>query len=87
MFAFLKNVFISSLRSSCKFYSQDLIRNLFYYSNIKIEFIERDLKVTRITASKYLKELCEEGFLQEEKLGRSNYYIILRLFRILVGEV
>ncbi|WP_061248509.1 hypothetical protein [Leptospira noguchii] len=85
MFAFLKNIYISFLRSSCKFYSQDLIRNLFYYSNIKIEFIERDLKVTRIIASKYLEELWEKGFLKKEKLGRSNYYIILRLFRILVG--
>lgn len=73
------------IRSSCKFYSQDLINNLFYYPYTKIEFIEKDLKVNRITASKYLEELCEKGFLKKEKLGRSNYYINLRLFRILVG--
>ncbi|EKO15485.1 Fic family protein [Leptospira kirschneri] len=73
------------IRSSCKFYNQDLIHNLFYYPYTKIEFIERDLKVNRITASKYLEELCEKGFLKKERLGRSNYYINLRLFRILVG--
>ncbi|WP_423202001.1 hypothetical protein [Leptospira noguchii] len=80
MFAFLKNIYISFLRSSCKFYSQDLIHNLFYYSNIKIEFIERDLKVTRIITSKYLEKLCKEGFLKKEKLGYSNCFINFRLF-------
>ncbi|RHX87113.1 Fic family protein [Leptospira stimsonii] len=73
------------IRRSCKFYSQDLINNLFYHPYTKIEFIEKDLKVNRITASRYLEELCEKGFLKKEKLGRSNYYINLRMFGILVG--
>ena len=35
----------------------------------KFAFIERDLKVSRLTATKYLDALAEQGFLQNEKLG------------------
>ncbi|EMY79598.1 Fic/DOC family protein [Leptospira weilii serovar Ranarum str. ICFT] len=72
------------IRSSCKFYNQDLINNLFYHPYTKIEFIERDLGVTRLTAAKYLEELCERGFLKKQKWGKSNYYINLGLYGILV---
>ncbi|TGL71315.1 Fic family protein [Leptospira kmetyi] len=73
------------IRSSCKFYSQDLINNLFYHPYTKIEFIEKDLGVGRLTAAKYLEELCKQGFLKKQKWGRSNYYINLGLYKILVG--
>ncbi|WP_082268733.1 Fic family protein [Leptospira interrogans] len=72
------------VRSSCKFYSQDLINNLFYHSYTKIEFIEKDLGVGRLTAAKYLEELCKQGFLKKQKWGRSNDYINLGLYKILV---
>jgi Fic family protein len=71
------------IRKSCKFYSQDLIHNLFFHPYTKIEFIERDLSVSRLTASKYLEELCKQGFMKKQKLGRSNYYINLGLFEVL----
>ncbi|EMF80313.1 Fic/DOC family protein [Leptospira weilii serovar Topaz str. LT2116] len=73
------------IRSSCKFYNQDLINNLFYHPYTKIEFIEKDLGVGRLTAAKYLEELCRLGFLKKQKWGRSNYYINLGLYKILVG--
>ncbi|WP_236716010.1 Fic family protein [Leptospira interrogans] len=73
------------IRGSCKFYSQDLINNLFYHSYTKIEFIEKDLGVGRLTAVKYLEELCRLGFLKKQKWGRSNDYINLGLYKILVG--
>lgn len=73
------------IRSSCKFYSQDLINNLFYHPYTKIEFIEKDLGVGRLTAAKYLEELCRLGFLKKQKWGRSNDYINLGLYKILVG--
>lgn len=63
------------IRKEHRFYSQDLINNLFTHPYTKIEFIEQDLKVSRVTATKYLNELCESGFLQKHKVGRSNYYI------------
>jgi predicted transcriptional regulator len=48
--------------------------------------IESDLQVSRITAMKYLDALTEGGFLQKEKIGRSNYYINIALNQILIGK-
>lgn len=73
------------IRDGFKFYSQDLINNLFMHPYTKIEFIERDLGVSRLTATKYLDALHAEGFVQKQKIGRSNYYINLALNRILLG--
>lgn len=74
------------IRAQYKFYSQDLINNLFTHPYTKIEFIERDLKVSRLTATKYLDTLSQGGFLLKQKIGRSNYYINLALNTILTGE-
>jgi len=74
------------IRKEHKFYSQDLINNLFFHPYTKIEFIENDLKVTRLTAAKYLDVLAEDGFLRKEKIGRSNYYINTALHSILIKE-
>lgn len=73
------------IREQFHFYSQDLLNNLFCNPYTKIEFIERDLKVSRITAAKYLDDLSKAGFLVKEKYGRSNYYINVPLFNILSG--
>jgi hypothetical protein len=73
------------IRNQFKFYSQDLINNLFTHPYTKIAFIERDLKVSRITATKYLDTLAEHGFLQKQKIGRANYYVNIVLNRILIG--
>lgn len=48
-----------------KIYSQDLLSNLFRHPYTRIEFVQRDLNVTRQTASKYLKQLVEKGVLDE----------------------
>jgi len=74
------------IRLAYKFYSQDLINNIFSHPYTKIEFVENDLEVSRITATKYLETLTEDGFLQKRKVGRTNYYINEPLFRILTGE-
>ncbi|MFK7851674.1 MAG: Fic family protein [Akkermansiaceae bacterium] len=63
------------IRSEHKFYSQDLINNLFTHPYTKIDFIRQDLKVSRVTATRYLDELCATGFLNKRKIGRTNYYI------------
>ncbi|MCE3001440.1 MAG: Fic family protein [Xanthomonadaceae bacterium] len=74
------------IREAHRFYSQDLINNLFSHPYTKIEFIQHDLKVSRLTATRYLDLLTETGFLRKRRLGRSNYYINEPLFRILTGE-
>lgn len=74
------------IRAQHKFYSQDLINNLFSHPYTKIEFIMQDLNVSRITATRYLDELTASGFLAKQKMGRSNYYINLALNTILTGE-
>lgn len=71
------------IRADFKFYSQDLINNLFMHPYTKIEFVERDLKVSRLTATKYLEALAGTGFVQKVKVGRSNYYVNLALNSIL----
>lgn len=74
------------IRAAHRFYSQDLINNLFSHPYTKIEFIQSDLNVSRLTATRYLDLLAESGFVRKRKLGRNNYYINEPLFRILTGE-
>jgi Fic family protein len=74
------------IRADFKFYSQDLINNLFMHPYTKIEFVERDLKVSRLTATKYLDALAGAGFVQKVKVGRSNYYVNLALNAVLTRE-
>lgn len=66
-----------------KLYSQDLLNNLFRHPYTKIEFIERDLGISRPTAIKYLGMLVEKSFLKKTKFGRTNFYINESLFAVL----
>jgi Fic family protein len=66
-----------------KIYSQDLLNNLFRHPYTKIEFIERDLEVSRPTATKYLAALQKSGLVRKTKLGRTNFYINEPLFKLL----
>ncbi len=74
------------IRAKYRFYSQDLINNLFSHPYTKIDFIQRDLKVSRLTATRYLDALAKDGFLDKQKIGRHSYYINEPLYRILTGE-
>ena len=38
----------------------------------KIEFVQRDLKVSRLTATKYMDALAYDGFVQKHKVGRNG---------------
>jgi Fic family protein len=71
------------IRSGFKFYSQDLINNLFTHPYTKIEFVQRDLGISRVTATKYLDALADGGFVRKQKIGRGNYYINLSLNAVL----
>jgi Fic family protein len=71
------------LRDNYKFYSQELLNNLFAHPYTKIEFLVRDLGVSRITAANYLNQLAADGVLRKERLGTGNYYVNERLFAML----
>jgi Fic family protein len=66
-----------------KIYSKDLVEVLFLHPYTKIEFLVERLKITRKTASKYLKEIEKIGILKEVKIGRSRYFINIKLFEYL----
>jgi Fic family protein len=71
------------LRNNYKFYSQDLLNNLFKHPYTKIEFVVNDLGVSRLTAANYLNKLSDDKMLRKEKLGTGNYYINEELFDLL----
>ena len=66
-----------------RIYSQELLNNLFRYPYTKIEFVEKDLGVSRITAAKHLDTLAKNGFVEKKKIGRTNFYINRPLFNLL----
>lgn len=68
-----------------KKYSHDLINGLFYHPYTKIEHVERNLQLSRQTASKYLNKIVSLGLLHKEKIGKENYYINTRLMDLFVS--
>ncbi|MFC5284050.1 Fic family protein [Pedobacter alpinus] len=78
--------FKHKLRDNYKFYSQDLLNNLFAHPYTKIEFLVNDLGVSRLTAGNYLNKLAEDRILKKNKLGTGNYYINEELFKLLTNR-
>ncbi len=68
-----------------KIYSQDLLNNLFRHPYTKIEFLQNELRVSRKTASQYLKQLVDGGYLQLIKIGTSNFYLNEPLFDLFIN--
>jgi len=68
-----------------KQYSHDLLNNLFYHPYTKVEYVERDLQITRQTSAKRLDILAGAGLLDKIKIGKSNYYINKALFDLFVN--
>jgi Fic family protein len=80
----LMMVFKHRLRSTLpKLYSQDLLNNLFFHPYTKIDYIIQALEVSRPTASKYLQQLVKHGFLREEKMGVSKFFVNYQLMALL----
>ena len=67
-----------------RIYSQDLLNNLFRHPYTKIEWLQQDLGVSRLTATKYLEHLTERGFIEKHKIGRYNYYVNRPLMDVFV---
>ena len=71
------------IRENYRFYSQDLINNLFNHPYTRVEFLQRELGVSRLTATRYLDKLAEDGVLRKMRVGRNNYYVNQALFDLL----
>jgi Fic family protein len=69
-----------------KLYSQDLMNNLFKYPYTKIEYIEKDLGISRNTAIRYLEALAKHQIVTKQKIGRDNFYINEPLFKLLADN-
>lgn len=69
-----------------KIYSQELLNNLFFHPYTKVQFVVEQLGVTRITATRYLNELTNKGFVTKHKMGRTNYYINEPLVRLITQQ-
>ncbi|MFY0626830.1 MAG: Fic family protein [Reichenbachiella sp.] len=78
----MKNV----LRDNYKFYSQELLNHLFKQPYTKIDFLMKELNISRVTAGGYLNRLAKEGVLQKHKIGKSNYYINPKLIKAILPE-
>ncbi|HKV52423.1 MAG TPA: Fic family protein [Gemmatimonadaceae bacterium] len=68
-----------------RIYSQDLLNLLFAHPYTKIQFVQDELGISRITATKYLDTLAGDGFLDKVRIGRANYYVNPPLVGILTG--
>lgn len=65
-----------------KIYSYELLTNLFRHPYTKIEAVQEDLGVSRLTASKYLSVLTEAGFVEKHRRGKYNYYVNRSLIQV-----
>ena len=71
-----------------KYYKHELLNNLFFHPYTKLEYFQRDMSISRQTASKYLDKIVSTGLLEKIKLGRENYYVnkgLMALF--LMGSI
>lgn len=67
-------------------YSQELLNNLFFHPYTKVQFVMEQVGVSRITATKYLNQLADHGFVEKYKAGRSNYFINQPLVRLIMQQ-
>ncbi len=68
-----------------KIYSQYLLNNLFRYPYTRIEFVMKELSISRPTASSYLKQIETRGLVVKFKFGRENFYLNEKLFDLLIN--
>lgn len=67
-------------------YSLELVELLFEQPYTRIVNLERAGIAKRQTASKYLKDLCDAGVLNEQSVGRDKLFIHPKLMELLRGE-
>ena len=71
------------LKADYRFYSHELLDTLFKHPYTRVEFVVRDVNVSRTTATNYLNALARDGILAKSKIGKTNYYVNEPLMHIL----
>lgn len=68
-----------------KQYRHELLNNLFFHPYTKVEFLEKELEVSRPTATRYLNGLVETGLINKVKIGRTHYYMNIPLMKLFMN--
>ncbi len=68
-----------------KQYRHELLNNLFFHPYTKVEFLEKELDISRPTATRYLNGLVETGLVDKVKIGRTHYYMNIPLMELFMS--
>jgi Fic family protein len=80
----IQKLFISTQekvkKEASKAYDKELVEILFEHPYCKTEILTTRMKISRITASKYLKQLEDIGILKSKQVWKETLYINTKLF-------
>jgi len=83
----IKKLFIKTQekikRENDKSFNKELLELLFEQPYCKIDYVIDRLKISRLTASKYLKQLEKSGILRSKRVWKETLYINTELFDLL----
>lgn len=83
----LMGEFKIALRSKFgKQYRHELLNNLFFHPYTKVEFLEKEMMISRVTATRYLNALVNCGLINKVKVGRNHYYMNIPLINIFLNS-
>lgn len=68
-----------------KQYRHELLNNLFFHPYTKVGFLEKEMMVSRPTATRYLNTLVETGLLDKVTIGRTHYYMNIPLMNLFLS--
>ena len=57
-----------------------------FYPYNKVEFVQNDVRVSHLTADKYLEWLTDQEYIEKHKIGRYHYYANRPLMSISMDE-
>lgn len=82
----LMSEFKSKLRPKFgKLYRHELLNNLFFHPYTKVEYLEKEMQISRPTATRYLNGLVETGLIEKVRIGRTYYYINTPLTKLFLS--
>ena len=67
-----------------KLYSQDLLNNLFRHPYTRVQHVQRELEISRATATRWLGQLANTGLVEKHRVGRGDYYVNTELCKLLL---